>query len=125
MPMTFRKVLPAERVSDRIQKTVSAFHPEAIERVEDAISRNKVVVVGMRGNYFVKKALKNLSAWNIPCAYVEFGSYFSQYNQRVTLKMWTGYSTFPMIFVNGVLIGGNSDMEAEKADGSLDSRLSI
>jgi glutaredoxin len=37
--------------------------------------------------------------------------------------MWTGFSTFPMIFVNGTWNGGNSDMEAEKANGTLSSRL--
>jgi len=121
--MFFRKVLSDDRVSGRIQKMMSEFHPEAIERVEQAISANKVVVVGMRGNYFVKKALRNLVRWNVAFEYCEFGSYFSQYNERVTLKMWSGYSTFPMIFVNGVLIGGNSDMEAEKAEGSFERRL--
>lgn len=121
--MSFRKVLPAERVSPALQKTIENFHPDAVQRVEDAISKNKVVVVGMRGNYFVKKAKKNLSQWGVPFEYLEFGSYFSQYNERVTLKNWTGFTTFPMIFVNGVLIGGNSDMEAEKASGNFDQRL--
>jgi monothiol glutaredoxin len=25
--------------------------------------------------------------------------------------MWTGWPTFPMIFVDGILIGGNSDLK--------------
>lgn len=121
--MSFRKVLAEDRVSPRVQSMLQNFHPEVVEQVEQAIAKNKVVVVGMRGNHFVKKAIKNLTQWGIPFEYMEYGSYFSQYNQRVTLKTWTGYSTFPMIFVNGVLIGGNSDMEAEKADGTFDNRL--
>lgn len=121
--MSLRPVLPEVRVSQRLQKNIQNFHPDAVARVEAEIQKNKVVVVGMRGNYFVKKALKNLNTWNIPFKYVEFGSYFSQYNERVTLKMWSGFSTFPMIFVNGVLIGGNSDMEAEKSAGTLDALI--
>ena len=121
--MSFRKVLPDERVSPRIQNLIQTFYPEVIEQVEQAIAKHRVVVVGMRGNYFVKKAIKNLKSWGVPFEYLEFGGYFSQYNQRVTLKTWTGYSTFPMIFVNGTLIGGNSDMEAEKAAGTFDQRL--
>jgi|1048.fasta_scaffold54784_1 glutaredoxin len=121
--MSFRKVLPVDRVSSELKTSLEKFHPGVVEKVEQEIQKNKVVVVGMRGNYFVKKAIKNLTRWNIPFQYLEFGSYFSQYNERVALKMWTGFSTFPMIFINGVLIGGNSDLEAEKNKGTLQSRL--
>jgi glutaredoxin-related protein len=121
--MSFRKVLPADRVASNLQNLIQKFHPSVVEKVEQEIQKNKVVVIGMRGNYFVKKAIKNLNQWNIPFQYLEFGSYFSQYNERVTLKMWTGFSTFPMIFINGVLIGGNSDLEAEKNQGNLQSLL--
>lgn len=121
--MTFRKILPSERVSSRIQTAVKNFHPEIVEQVESAIEKNSVVVVGMRGNYFVKKTLKNLRKWNVACEYLEFGSYFRFWNERQTLKAWAGFSTFPMIFVNGVLIGGNSDLEVEKSDGTFDSRF--
>ncbi|MEY4064058.1 MAG: hypothetical protein RIR26_266 [Pseudomonadota bacterium] len=121
--MSSRAVLPEIKVSERLKKSIQNFHPEIVAQVESEIQKNKVVVVGMRGNHFVKKAIKNLTDWNISFKYVEFGSYFSQYNERVTLKMWTGFSTFPMIFVNGVLVGGNSDMEAEKAEGTLEALL--
>jgi glutaredoxin len=121
--MTFRRILPSERVSPRIQNAIKNFHPVIVEQVENAIAKNAVVVVGNRGNYFVKKARKNLRKWNVAYEYLEFGSYFSFWNERQTLKAWTGFSTFPMIFVNGVLIGGNSDLEAEKSDGTFDSRF--
>lgn len=121
--MPFRKILAEQQVSPRIQFAIGKFHPDAIETVERTIANNKVVVVGMKGNPFVKKAIKNLTKWGVAFEYVQFGSYFSHYEQRVALKAWTGFSTFPMIFVNGVLIGGNSDMEAEKADGTFDQRL--
>jgi glutaredoxin len=121
--MTFRRILPSERVSPRIQNAIKNFHPVIVEQVENAIAKNAVVVVGNRGNYFVKKARKNLQRWNVAYEYLEFGSYFSFWNERQTLKAWTGFSTFPMIFVNGVLIGGNSDLEAEKSDGTFDSRF--
>jgi glutaredoxin len=121
--MTFRRILPSERVSPRIQNAIKNFHPVIVEQVENAIAKNAVVVVGNRGNYFVKKARKNLQKWNVAYEYLEFGSYFSFWNERQTLKAWTGFSTFPMIFVNGVLIGGNSDLEAEKSDGTFDSRF--
>ena len=121
--MTFRKVLSADRVSSGLQNTIQNFYPNIVEQVEQEIQKNNVVIVGMRGNHFVKKAMRNLNGWSIPFKYVEVGSYFSKYNERVTLKMWTGFSTFPMIFINGVLIGGNSDLETEKNQGNLESLL--
>ncbi len=121
--MNFRKVLPVDKTSPRVQSIIKDFHPDVVNHVEQAIEKNRVVVVGMRGNYFVKKALKNLQKWNVAHEYVEFGSYFSMWNERQTLKAWTGFSTFPMIFIDGVLIGGNSDLEAEKQDGTFDARL--
>ena len=36
--------------------------------------------------------------------------------RRLALKMWTGFPTFPMIFVDQQLVGGNSDLEKLLAD---------
>jgi glutaredoxin-related protein len=33
--------------------------------------------------------------------------------------MWTGWPTFPMVFVKGALVGGASDLEALIASGEL------
>jgi glutaredoxin-related protein len=37
--------------------------------------------------------------------------------------MWTGWPTFPMVFVNGKLLGGASDLVAAIAAGELDRLL--
>jgi monothiol glutaredoxin len=39
------------------------------------------------------------------------------------LKMWTGWPTFPMVFVKGVLVGGATDVEALIASGELKRML--
>jgi len=36
----------------------------------------------------------------------------SKWRPRSALKMWTGWGTFPMIFVNGTLIGGAQELQA-------------
>jgi glutaredoxin-related protein len=41
---------------------------------------------------------------------MEYGSYFSEWRLRLGLKMWTGWGTFPMIWVKGVFIGGADDV---------------
>ena len=44
--------------------------------------------------------------------YLEYGSYLSGWQRRLALKMWTGWPSFPMVFVKGVLVGGARDTPA-------------
>ena len=65
----------------------------------------------MAGNPHVRRARKLLDAAGIAYHYLEYGSYFSEWRRRNALKMWTGWPTFPMVFVKGTLIGGASELE--------------
>ena len=38
---------------------------------------------------------------------------------RLVLKLWTGWPTFPMVFVKGVLVGGADDLARLIAKGEL------
>ena len=84
-----------------------------------AITQHKVVVVGMTQNPFVKNVRALLSEAGISYHYLEYGSYLSQWKRRLALKMWTGWPTFPMVFVNQVLVGGAKDVKALIASGEL------
>ena len=44
--------------------------------------------------------------------YLEYGNYFNTWRERNALKLWTGWPTFPMVFVKGVLVGGANDLRA-------------
>jgi len=55
----------------------------------------------------------------VPHQYLEYGSYLSRWRERLALKMWTGWPTFPMVFVKGVLIGGADDLAKLIASGEL------
>jgi glutaredoxin-related protein len=87
--------------------------------VQDVVAAKHIVVVGMKMNPFPRKARKLLAAAGLEHTYLEYGSYLSGYRRRLPLKMWTGWPTFPMIFVKGVLIGGASDLEKLIASGTL------
>ena len=62
---------------------------------------------------------KALAQAGIEVHYLEYGSYFSQWRKRNALKMWTGWPTFPMVFVHQVLIGGAKDTKALIDSGEL------
>jgi monothiol glutaredoxin len=82
-----------------------------------------VVIVGMAINPAPRKARRLLDAAAVPYKYLEYGSYFKDWRRRTALKMWTGWQTFPMIWVKGVFVGGASDVAALIKSGELKRML--
>lgn len=106
-----RNTLDADRIHPAALKQIESNHPALVAEVEAAIAAHKVVVVGMGLNPFPAKARKILDRSGTPYTYLGYGNYFSQWRPRLALKLWSGWSTFPMIFVNGTLIGGADDLQ--------------
>jgi glutaredoxin-related protein len=107
-----RPLLTPDAIHPAIIETVSAYNNEIVQEVSQAVAENGVVVVGMKQNPVVKKARKSLQEAGIEFTYLEYGSYTSQWHKRLALKMWSGWATFPMIFMDQTLIGGNAELQA-------------
>ena len=118
-----RPVLDASRVHPSIEGVLSTKNREIVDEVEAAVKAHDVVVVGMAQNPHPKRARKLLAARGVPFEYLEYGSYVSDWRRRTALKMWSGWPTFPMVFVKGVLVGGADDLERLAASGELDRLL--
>ena len=118
-----RALLSPDAIHPAIAQTVDTYHSGFVAEVQAAVTANGVVVVGMKQNPVVKKARKSLEAAGVAFTYLEYGSYTSQWHRRLALKMWSGWATFPMIFVDQTLIGGNTELEAllKSPDASLPS----
>ncbi len=114
-----RTVLEETRLHPAIRDKVANLNADIVHNVAAASSSNPVLVVGMAGNPHVRRARKLLDAAGIAYHYLAFGSYFSEWHRRLALKMWTGWPTFPMVFVKGTLIGGASDLERLVTGGEL------
>ena len=114
-----RPILDESRIHAAVREKVATNRTDIVREVEAAIGANAVVVVGMRQNPAPKRARRALDAAKIPYQYLEYGSYFSEWRRRNALKMWTGWPTFPMVFVKGVLVGGADDLEKLIASGEL------
>lgn len=114
-----RPILEEARIHPAIRQTVADWNAGILREVQDAVAANAVVVIGMRQNPFPKKARKALDAIGAPYRYLEYGSYLKDWRRRTALKMWTGWATFPMVFVKGTLIGGASELQKLIADGEL------
>ena len=118
-----RPILDSRRITPDAARHAATFHPDVVSAVEQAIAKSPVVLVGMAQNPFVKKARRALEDAGITYTYLEYGSYFSKWKERLAIKLWSGWPTFPQVFVQGVLIGGHALTARAIADGSLQRML--
>ena len=114
-----RQTLDESRLHPAIRERVANLNADIVHNVQAATASNPVLVVGMAGNPFCKRARKALGAAGIAHHYLEYGSYFSLWRRRTALKMWSGWPTFPMVFVKGSLIGGADDLKRLIDSGEL------
>ena len=114
-----RSILDEAHIHPSIREVIASGNADIVREVQGAIAANDVVVVGMAQNPFPKKARKLLERSGIAHKYLEYGSYFAGWRRRNALKMWSGWPTFPMVFVKGVLVGGANDLERLLKSGEL------
>ncbi len=107
-----RYILDESRLHPAIRDKISSNHRDTVEQVATAVARDAVVVVGMAQNPFCRRVRRMLDTRRIVYSYLEYGSYFSAWRRRNALKMWTGWPTFPMVFIRGQFVGGASDLKA-------------
>jgi glutaredoxin-related protein len=114
-----RPVLDETRMHPAVRERIANWHADVVHNVQAAAHSNPVLVVGMAQNPWVRRVRRALQAAGQPFQYLEYGSYLSEWQRRSALKMWTGWPTFPMVFVRGVLVGGCEDTEKLIASGEL------
>jgi glutaredoxin-related protein len=121
--MASRPRLEDRFVSPAAASAATRYHADVIAEVQEAVARDAVVVVGMAQNPHVRRVRKALDAAGVTYTYLEYGSYLSKWRQRLAIKLWSGWPTFPQVFVRGVLLGGEDLTKAALADGSFRSAL--
>jgi glutaredoxin-related protein len=117
--MANRPRLEEKSVSPAALSSMERFHADVVGQVQEAIQRDSVVVVGMAQNAHVRRIRQALDQAGVAHTYLEYGSYLSKWKERLAIKLWSGWPTFPQVFVRGVLIGGEDLTKAALADGSL------
>jgi monothiol glutaredoxin len=121
--MAKRPRLAEGSVAPAALSAIERFHAEVVREVEERVRRDPVVVIGMAQNPHVRRVRQALDGAEVRYTYLEFGSYFSKWKERLAIKLWSGWPTFPQVFVRGVLLGGEDLTKAALADGSLQSSL--
>lgn len=122
--MSQRQTLSPDRIRPEAVRKIAEHHADVVREVSEAVAKHDVVVVGMAQNPHVRNVRKALDGAGVAYTYLEYGSYLSQWQRRLAIKLWSGWPTFPQVFVRGVLFGGEDLTKAALADGSLKAALS-
>lgn len=118
-----RSILDESHIHPAIRERVASHQHAIVQEVQAAVARYPVVVVGMGLNPFPRKARGVLDAAGVAYHYLEYGNYLNRWRERNALKLWTGWPTFPMVFVKGTLVGGANDVQKLIASGELKALL--
>lgn len=118
-----RSILDDDHIHPLARATIDTHEAAIVADVKQAIAAHAVVIVGMAYNPYPRKARKALDAIGAPYHYLEYGSYFAGWAPRGALKMWTGWPTFPMVFVKGTLVGGAAELNSLIASGEFNRML--
>jgi monothiol glutaredoxin len=114
-----RQILDESRIHPAVREKVTHWQADIVHNVQAAAASNAVLVVGMAWNPVCQRARRSLQAAGVAFQYLEYGSYLSMWRRRSALKFWTGWPTFPMVFVKGVLVGGADDVARLIESGEL------
>jgi glutaredoxin-related protein len=112
-----------DRIHPAALAAIERFHADTVAEVAQAVGRDKVVVVGMGWNPSVKNARRILQEEGVGYTYLEYGNYLSAWRERLAIKLWSGWPTFPMVFVGSALVGGGSELAALQKSGELKTLL--
>jgi len=120
-----RSILDEAHIHPAVRGTIANSHADIVQEVQAAVATNDIVIVGMAQNPMPKKARRILDRQQLGYKYLEYGSYLGDWRRRNALKMWTGWPTFPMVFVKGVLVGGANDLQKLLESGELTQLLGV
>lgn len=118
-PLAVRPVLPLAQLHPAVHTAMAGFHRDVVTEVAETVAREEWVLVGMSVNPFVARARKLLQGEGIAFTELRYGGYHSMWKQRLAIKLWAGFPTFPMVFRKGELLGGASDLRALQRAGAL------
>ncbi len=121
--MPQRPLLDPQHLSAPALQAIAQFHPAVVAEVQQAVSQKPLVIVGMAMNPFCRRARKILDTAGIAYTYMEYGSYLSQWKPRLAIKLWSGWPTYPQVFVRGQLLGGFEELRQALGDGTLKQQL--
>ena len=114
-----RPILSELKIEPSAKTVIANYHAEVVREAQAAVDGNNWVIIGMSKNPHVRTACKLLEEKGMKFRYIEHGGYLSKWKERLAIKLWSGWPTFPQVFHKGLLIGGADDLKAYLAKTDL------
>jgi len=114
-----RHILAEDKIHPNVVGRVANLNKRFVDESQQQVDSNEIVILGMMGNPHCYAAQSHMKKLGKEYLYLEYGSYLTQWRKRNALKMWTGWPTFPMVFVKGQFVGGASDLKKLIKSGEL------
>ena len=110
-------------ISEEAQARLSDFHQPLIEQLQQEIHSHDIVVVGLAYQPSTQRVIKELNKLDCLTQCIEISPWIGSSEKRLAIKIWSGWPSFPQIFVRGMLIGGELELGNFVASGDFNRRM--
>ena len=106
-----RPILPEAQIHPAVREKIATYRSDIVKEVQAAVAANEIVVVGMRHESVSEEGEEARSTRpGSRTSTSGTAAIWASTAAASPLKLWTGWPTFPMVFVKGVLVGGADDL---------------
>ena len=110
-------------LSKDAQNEIALFQQSFVEELQCMINNFDIVVIGVQldpKNRQVSSLLHG-SKHNVKEHYLR--PWLMDKRKKLAVRLWSGWPTFPQIFIRGMLIGGEQELQRAIQNGELAHRL--
>jgi glutaredoxin-related protein len=76
-----------------------------------SVEKNTCVVITIENGPYTRQILEILKDNGIEVQLIEIGTPFTKIKEREMVKIWSGWDSFPQIYLNGFLLGGYEELK--------------
>jgi glutaredoxin-related protein len=93
-----------------IRKSTKQFD-DLLTSISVSVEKNTCVVITIENGPYTRQILEILKENGIEVQLIEIGTPFTKIKEREMVKIWSGWDSFPQIYLNGFLLGGYEELK--------------
>ena len=110
-------------LSKDAQNEIALFQQSFVEELQCMINNFDIVVIGVQLSSRNRQVSSLLQATNHTVKELYLRPWMMDKHKKLAVMLWSGWPTFPQIFIRGMLIGGEQELRRTIQNGELNHRL--
>ena len=110
-------------LSKDAQNEIALFQQPFVEELQCMINNFEIVVVGVQLNSKSRQVSTLLQASEHDFKELYLRPWLMDRRKKLAVMLWSGWPTFPQVFIRGMLIGGEQELRRAIQNGELAHRL--